>query len=454
MEEQNMFLWIKAAVTALCAAFSAAFGWLGWLVLAWAVCMVIDWISGSAAAASKGEWSSAVARAGIWHKAGMVVVVIVAAMADGVLGVAVENLPRWAAGKDTAMITVILFSVWNKVYGEFIAPPDENSTAQVPFTIESGQSLTRVANRLEEAGLIRNRTVFKYYCDFAGWGQKIQSGSYTLSPSMTMRQIADQLTRGDGNPIVRNITLIPGWTIEQFAEQLVKDGVLTDSAEFLALCKSGTSFSEFYSVQDVLNSRNVSQRRYVLEGYLAPDTYEIYIGATASEIIRKLITQTERVFTVACEDRAEEMGYTMDEILTLASMIEKEASKADFTKVSAVFHNRLKAGMKLQSDVTIHYITGVRKMSLTGSDLALDSLYNTYQVTGLPLGPICAPSADAINAALYPDETFVAENYLYFCATSPESTELHFSRTLQEHEQAVAIYAPLWQQYDKERGIE
>ena len=203
---------------------------------------------------------------------------------------------------------------------------------------------------------------------------------------MTMRQIADQLTRGDGNPIVRNITLIPGWTIEQFAEQLVKDGVLTDSAEFLSLCKSGTSFSEFYSVQDVLNSRNVSQRRYVLEGYLAPDTYEIYIGATASEIIRKLITQTERVFTVACEDRAEEMGYTMDEILTLASMIEKEASKADFAKVSAVFHNRLKAGMKLQSDVTIHYITGVRKMSLTGSDLALDSLYNTYQVTGLPLG--------------------------------------------------------------------
>mgnify|MGYP002935444903 CR=1 FL=1 len=115
MEEQNMFLWIKAAVTALCAAFSAAFGWLGWLVLAWAVCMVIDWISGSAAAASKGEWSSAVARAGIWHKAGMVVVVIVAAMADGVLGVAVENLPRWAAGKDTAMITVILFSVWKNM---------------------------------------------------------------------------------------------------------------------------------------------------------------------------------------------------------------------------------------------------------------------------------------------------------------------------------------------------
>ena len=110
MEEQNMFLWIKAAVTALCAAFSATFGWLGWLVLAWAVCMVIDWISGSAAAASKGEWSSAVARAGIWHKAGMVVVVIVAAMADGVLGVAVENLPVLGIQYTVLILPVVL--VW------------------------------------------------------------------------------------------------------------------------------------------------------------------------------------------------------------------------------------------------------------------------------------------------------------------------------------------------------
>ena len=89
------------------------------------------------------------------------------------------------------------------MYGEFIAPPDENSTAQVPFTIESGQSLTRVANRLEEAGLIRNRTVFKYYCDFAGWGQKIQSGSYTLSPSMTMRQKRVRFSTDPPNSSVR-----------------------------------------------------------------------------------------------------------------------------------------------------------------------------------------------------------------------------------------------------------
>lgn len=97
--------------------------------------------------------------------------------------------------------------------------------------------------------------------------------------------------------------------------------------------------------------------------------------------------------------------------------------------------------MKLESDVTIHYITGVRKMALSDADLKTDSLYNTYRYTGLPVGPICNPSVKAIQAALYPDETMVAENYLYFCAKEPESGELYFSRTLAEHERAVAVYA-------------
>ena len=154
------------------------------------------------------------------------------------------------------------------------------------------------------------------------------------------------------------------------------------------------------------------------------------------------------------QERADAMGMTMDQVITLASLIQKEAKDEDFAKTSAVFHNRLKKNMKLQSDVTIHYVTGLRKMSLDNNDLALNSPYNTYQVTGLPLGPICNPSAKAIEAALYPDETFVAEGYLYFCAKDPESGELHFSRTLAEHEQAVSIYAPLWKQYDADRGIE
>lgn len=348
----------------------------------------------------------------------------------------------------------IVSSVWNHVYSTYLAPAEPDSQEEVLFTVESGQSLTRVSRNLQDAGLIRSKTVFKYYCDFAGMGQKIQVGTYKLKRSMTLSDIANQLTTGDGNPIVRNITLIPGWTLEEFAGRLVQDGVLDTEEELLSLCRTGEKFSEYYYVADVLNSKNVSQRKYVLEGYLAPNTYEVYVSATAEEIIRKLLSQTERAFPADYQDRAQEMGYTMDEMLTLASLIEKEAKAADFAKVSAVFHNRLKQNIKLGSDVTIHYITGVRKMSLSGSDLQLNSPYNTYLYAGLPLGPICAPSVEAINAALYPDETFLAENYLYFCAKDPESGELHFSRTLQEHEQAVAIYAPLWKAYDESRGIQ
>ena len=347
----------------------------------------------------------------------------------------------------------LVYSGWNALYESFLAPVNIENSTDVAFEVESGQSLTRVANNLEAAGLIRNRTVFKYYCDFAGMGQKIQAGNYFLQPSMTMQEIADQLTRGDGNPLVRNMTLIPGRTIEEFAAELVEKGVLADAQELLTLCKTGEKFTDYYYIDDALAS-GAKDRKYALEGYLAPNTYEIYTDATAEDILRKLLSQTERAFPADSQEQAQEMGFTMDEIIILASLIEKEAKNEDFARVSAVFHNRLKQKVKLQSDVTIHYVTGVRKMALTEQDLALDSKYNTYKYTGLPLGPVCNPSAEAISAALNPDATFIAENYLYFCAKNPESGELHFSRTLQEHEQAVAIYAPLWKEYDQSRGIQ
>lgn len=231
--------------------------------------------------------------------------------------------------------------------------------------------------------------------------------------------------------------------------------MLADREEFLALCRTGEKFTDFYYVKDMLDTGTAPKRKYALEGYLAPNTYEVYTNATAEDIIRKLLSQTERVFPADAQDYClEKWGYSMDQIIILASLIEKEAKPADFARVSAVFHNRLKRGMTLGSDVTIHYITGVRKMSLTNTDLAVDSPYNTYKYPGLPIGPVCSPSAEAISAALYPDELYLAENYLYFCAKDPESGELHFSRTLEEHEKAVAQYSRLWKQYDEQRGIQ
>lgn len=351
------------------------------------------------------------------------------------------------------VVAGVVMSGWNWIDRHFLAPVDEQDQTPYTFVVASGSSLTRVANQLEEAGLIHNRTVFKYAADFLGYGQKIQAGEYTVRRSMNMQQIMELLTTGDGNPITRNITIIPGWTVEDMAAYLKEAGILSDTAEFLSLCKSGQQFAAYYYVADVLSSANASQRLYALEGYLAPDTYEIYTSATAEEIIKKLLSQTEAVFKEEYHDRASQLNLTMDQVITLASMIEKEAQNPDFARVSAVFHNRLRQNMALGSDVTIKYAAGIKRMSLTNSDLQYESLYNTYKYRGLPLGPICAPSAAAIQAALYPDEQFMADGYLYFCAKGPGSGELHFSRTLEEHEQAVSIYAPLWQAYDQEQGL-
>ena len=351
------------------------------------------------------------------------------------------------------LVIGIGMTVWSKLYGSFLAPVDQEDTQEYSFEINSGESLNRVATNLENAGLIRSRSVFKYYCDFAGMSQKIQVGSYAIRKDMTMTQIAELLTTGDGNPLVRNITLIPGETVEDFAARMVKNGVWESADAFLAACRDGKAYRDYYYIEDVLSSGHPEQRKYVLEGYLSPNTYEVYVTATEDDIIRKLLSQTEAAFTVENQERAEELGMSMDEVLTLASLIEKEAKQSDFARVSAVFHNRLKEGMKLESDVTIHYITGVRKMALADSDLTADSPYNTYRVTGLPLGPICNPSPAAINAALYPDETMVNEKYLFFCAKEPESGELYFSKTLDQHKRAVEIYAPYWQKYDEDRGI-
>lgn len=346
----------------------------------------------------------------------------------------------------------IVSAAWNKISRQVIDPVAPEDQTQIKFTIKGGETLTKVANRLETEKIIRNRSVFKYYADFMGFGQKIQAGDYVLSRSMTINQIAEKLTEGDGKPIVRNITVIPGWTIDDIAAYLAREGAIKDVPAFLAKCKSGADYTAYYYVADLLRTGNAAQRKYALEGYLAPDTYELYVDASADDIIKKLLSQTEAVFKELYHTRAEELQLSMDQVLTLASLIEKEAKTADFKKVSAIFHNRLKKNMPLGSDVTIKYVLGTKRMVLTRADLALNSPYNTYRVKGLPPGPICGPSPRAVEAALYPDESFLRDQYLYFCSKNPDTGELHFSRTLKEHEQAVAIYQPLWEAFDQKSG--
>ena len=351
------------------------------------------------------------------------------------------------------IICGLVYTGWQKVDEMFFAPTDSQNQEVVSFSVKSGSSLSAVSKNLEAAGLIHNHTVFKYMADFMGMGQKIQSGDYELTRAMSATEILDQLISGDGKPLTMKITIIPGWTVEDVANYLVEIKVLSSADEFLSLCKSGEAYNGYYFIEEVMKTGTVSQRKYALEGYLSPNTYEIYTSSSADTLIKRLLTQTEAAYLSGYDERAQELGLTMDEVFTLASMIEKEAKTSDFAKVSAVFHNRLKADMTLGSDVTVKYASGSQKMSLNDSDLAVDSPYNTYTHKGLPVGPICNPSMDAVVAALYPDEQYVAQKYLYFCSAEPESGKLVFSKTLEEHNKAVSYYRQYWEEYDKSRGL-
>ena len=351
------------------------------------------------------------------------------------------------------IICGLVYTGWQKVDEMFFVPTDSQNQEVVSFSVKSGSSLSAVSKNLEAAGLIHNHTVFKYMADFMGMGQKIQSGDYELTRAMSATEILDQLISGDGKPLTMKITIIPGWTVEDVANYLVEIKVLSSADEFLSLCKSGEAYNGYYFIEEVMKTGTVSQRKYALEGYLSPNTYEIYTSSSADTLIKRLLTQTEAAYLSGYDERAQELGLTMDQVFTLASMIEKEAKTSDFAKVSAVFHNRLKAGMTLGSDVTVKYASGSQKMSLNDSDLAVDSPYNTYTHKGLPVGPICNPSMDAVVAALYPDEQYVAQKYLYFCSAEPESGKLVFSKTLEEHNKAVSYYRQYWEEYDKSRGL-
>lgn len=349
----------------------------------------------------------------------------------------------------------VLFMGYRYVNENYIAPvQDEVAASSVQFEVARGNSVSTIAKNLEEAGLIRSKTSFKLYVELMDAGSRMKPGEYELSQDMTMAEILDRLTVGDGEAVEREITIVPGNTVDDIIKYLEAEGAITDAAAVREMCRTGAAFkSDYESIELAAGASNSNQRKYMLEGYLAPDTYRVYTDATAESILGKLLTQADIVFNGDYYTRAEELEMTMDEVLTLASIIEKEAKNQDFKKVSAVFHNRLDEGMRLESCATVQYVIGISRLALTNSDMSVESGYNTYKNKGLPVGPICNPSRAAIEAALYPDEEFKDEGYLYFCSKDPKSGELDFSKKLSEHEEKSELYRPLWIASDVERGV-
>lgn len=371
----------------------------------------------------------------------------------------------------TLIIIGVVSMGWNKVYETYLMPMEPESNEIVRFTIDSGTSITKIGSNLEKAGLLRNGSVFKYLVQFQGLTSNISYGTYSLSPGMSVTEVVSELTSGNQNT-ERIITIIPGWTVEDIADYLYDEGAIVTREEFLELCRDATAFADAsYPLKLAQDAGTLAGRKYQLEGYLAPDTYRVFYSADAQSILNTLIAQTNTVvddvfysdhtqYAVDSEGNYYQVeqyatDLTMDQSIILASMIEKEAGKtADYAKVSAVFHNRLKAGWKLESDPTATYVSGETRLALTEQDIAGQNAYNTYSIDGLPIGPICNPSAAAMEAALFPDMEYIRQGYMYFCAREPLSGELAFSITLEEHERNVAQYRPLWEEYDRQQAAQ
>lgn len=347
------------------------------------------------------------------------------------------------------LVAVIVILAVRFVLSHYVLPVDEDDPTPYEVVIPQNASASKIADLLyhacgeDEKGLIVSTASFKVYVDFIGKANSLKAGTYRLSKNMTIAEIVDVLAEGNPARQTRRFTVPEGYTVEEIAALLVREGLLEDAGTFTALCRDAQVFAKYPFIAGLSNT---GERRYALEGYLFPDTYEIYVDAAPEEIIDKMLTRGYEIFEDEWVTRAAELDLTRDQVITLASIIEREAGvKTDFPKVSAVFHNRLNQGMKLESCATLSYVTGVHRYTFSADEQAIVSSYNTYLNEGLPIGPISNPGAEAIRAALYPDERFMEEGYLFFCNGNPaESAELIFSRTYEEHQENVEQYRQYW----------
>ena len=348
------------------------------------------------------------------------------------------------------VLSTLYFSV-DYFLNNYWLPTSEYDSTPVTIEIPKGTSVSSIAQIMFDNGLVNDAKVFEYYIDFSGYGKKMQAGTYTMDKTMSMQEIMIQLAEGTGPIHVTEFLIIEGSSISTTADKLLADGVINDIDTFIAAASNIEEYSSYDFISQVSLLDN-PERPYLLEGYLYPAKYEIYVGSSEETIIKKMLTKFSDVFNEKRLARAQELGMSIDQVVILASIIEKEARPDDFAKVSAIFYNRIALDMQLGSCATVQYILGTNKLHLSTEDISIDSLYNTYIYAGLPAGPICSPSEKAIDAALYPDEEFMSDGYLYFATKDPESGELAFSKTLDEHNAIVDQYSELWDEYDQANG--
>ena len=304
--------------------------------------------------------------------------------------------------------------------------------------IPLGSSTERIAAILQEEELIRSTFAFRLLSRNRGYDSQLKAGNYMLSGSMSMEEILLELQKGVIKLDGLRFTIPEGYSVEEIGARLEELG-LAEKEEFLGICRSyGKSGDDFLRQIFGRLAGDSSQVNYRVEGYLFPDTYEIHEGATAEYIVDLMLDRFIDVFNAELRQRAEELGLELQQIVTIASIVEKEAVLAEERPlVAAVFYNRINSGFMpyLQSCATIQYILGEPKQFLTYRDLEIESPFNTYLHPGLPPGPIASPGLRSLEAALYPADV----DYLFFVAKEDGSGGHYFNRTLEEHDYYKSI---------------
>jgi UPF0755 protein len=303
----------------------------------------------------------------------------------------------------------------------FEVPPNQSGRVVTKtVVIPEGASFRQVAELLERERLLTSQWGLLLWGKLTGADRRIHAGEYALDDGMSAKDIVTELL--SGRTVLHSVTIPEGYAAAQIAELLAQKG-LTDKTEFLGL------------VRDRSFIRSLRLDVDSLEGYLFPDTYRFSKPGKADEQLRTMVAALWQVFTPEWQARAAEIGMTVHQVLTLASVIEKETgTEEERGLVAAVFHNRLRRQIPLQSDPTVIYGLPSFGGNLTKKDLEFTSPYNTYRVRGLPPGPIASPGANSIRATLYP----APAHYLYFVSKNDGTHQ--FSATIAEHNRAVDKY--------------
>lgn len=305
----------------------------------------------------------------------------------------------------------------------------------ISFVVEKGDSVSDIGKKLYEQDLIKSKLTFKLYVHFSEKDLIVHEGSYDLNYNMSLKKIVEELDKKISLKPEKTIRFIEGWNLRDYFKALEENfSIQKDDFYNLVgepmidyrLLSSGVKPRDFSDQFDFLKDK---PEYYGLEGYLFPDTYRFFEDASLEEIIVKMLKNFDQKLSTQMRKDIRAQGKTIFEIITMASIIQKEVqSEADMKMVSGIFWNRIKNGQALESCATLAYILGVNKAIYSYEDTRTPSVYNTYINRGLPPGPISSPGIKAIEAAIYPTES----DYNYFLSR-PDTKETIFSVTYNEH---------------------